>query len=103
MTRFNEYERIRKLKKGWNISHKYSTILLNNLEKVDLKMIMSIYGSFITHLKSQKINYKDKEKYIECWKTMINTYNNSFKSQYIDYKKINTSIKQLNYVTHINQ
>jgi len=31
MTRFNEYERIRKLKKGWNISHKYSTILLNNL------------------------------------------------------------------------
>ena len=103
MTRFNEYERIRKLKKGWNISHKYSTILLNNLEKVDLKMIMSIYGSFITHLKSQNINHKDKEKYIECWKTMINTYNNSFKTQYIDYKKINTSIKQLNYVTHINQ
>ena len=103
MTRFNEYERIRKLKKGWNISHKYSTILLNNLEKVDLKMIMSIYGSFITHLKSQNINHKDKEKYIECWKTMINTYNNSFKTEYIDYKKINTSIKQLNYVTHINQ
>ena len=64
---------------------------------------MSIYGSFITHLQSQKINHTDKEKYIKCWKTMINTYNNSFKSQYINYKKINTSIKQLNYVTHINQ
>jgi len=93
---------VNNLKKGWNISHKYSTILLDNLEKINLEKIESIYGTFITHLKSQNLDYTNK-KYINCWKTMINTYNNAFKTQYINEKKIRLSIKQLNYVTHINK
>ena len=101
MTRLNQYEKRSKLKAGWNISHKYSTILLNNLEKINYEKIMSIYGSFIIELKSQNLEHKNK-KYINCWETMINTYNNAFKTQYINEKKIRYSIKQLNYITHIN-
>jgi len=102
MNRKIELERNYNLKRGWNISHKYSSILLSNLEKIDLEKIMSIYGAFITELKSQKLEHKNK-KYIDCWKTMINTYNNSFKTQYVNKKKIRLGIKQLNYTTHLNK
>ena len=53
-------------------------------------------------LKSQKLEHTNK-KYINCWKTMINTYNNSFKTQYVNQKKIRLGIKQLNYTTHLNR
>ena len=62
---------------------------------------MSIYGSFIIELKSQNLEHKNK-KYVNCWETMINTYNNAFKTEYINEKKIRGSIKQLNYVSYIN-
>ena len=101
INKLNEYEKRQKLKKSWNISHKYSTILLNNLEKINYEKIMSIYGSFIIELKSQNLEHKNK-KYVNCWETMINTYNNAFKTEYINEKKIRGSIKQLNYVSYIN-
>ena len=101
MNRKIEIERNYNLKRGWNVSHKYSSILLDNLEKIDIDKIMSIYGIFITELKSQKLQHKNK-KYIHCWETMINTYNNAFKKQHINIKKIRLGIKQLNYTTHLN-
>ena len=42
MNRKIEIERNYNLKKGWNISHKYSSILIDNLEKIDIDKIMSI-------------------------------------------------------------
>jgi hypothetical protein len=101
MNRQIELEKKNNLKRAWNISHKYSLILLDNLEKIDIEKIMSIYGTLITELKSQKLEHTN-EKYINCWETMINTYNNSFKTQYVNQKKIRFGIKQLNYTTHLN-
>lgn len=101
MNRKIEIERNYNLKRGWNISHKYSSILIDNLEKIDIDKIMSIYGIFITELKSQKLEYNNK-KYINCWETMINTYNNALKEQHINIKKMRLGIKQLNYTTHLN-
>ena len=62
----------------WKISRKYSSILMKNINSVDLYNICcSIYGQYITELKSKNLQLKDKcnniKKYIQVWETMINT------------------------------
>ena len=83
---------------NYNISHKYSTILLNNLDKITLEKTLVIYGSFISELKTHGLNIKNK-KYLTCWQTMINTYKNILKRQYYDKSRVNFCIKQLHYTT----
>tara|TARA_Y100001958_G_scaffold153762_1_gene141683 strand:- start:5604 stop:5918 length:315 start_codon:yes stop_codon:yes gene_type:complete len=83
---------------GWKISHKYSTILLNNLNKITLEKTFVIYGSFISELKTHDLYIRNK-KYLTCWETMINTYKNIFKKQFFDKSKVNFCIKQLHYNT----
>ena len=86
---------------GWSISHKYSNILLNNLNKITLEKTLIIYGSFLSELKTHGL-YITNKKYLTCWETMINTYKNILKKQFTDISKINFCIKQLHYNTTLH-
>lgn len=61
----------------WKISRKYSSILMKNINSGDLYNICcSIYGRYITELKSKNLQLKDKhniKKYIQVWETMVDT------------------------------
>lgn len=62
----------------WNISHKYSGILMKNIDSNDLyTLCCSIHGQYITELKSKNLQLKDKnhniKNYIQVWDTMMNT------------------------------
>tara|TARA_Y100001958_G_C20706004_1_gene209883 strand:- start:9 stop:338 length:330 start_codon:yes stop_codon:yes gene_type:complete len=62
----------------WDISHKYSSILMKNLNSGDLYTICcSVYGQYLTELKSKRLQSKDKKgrikNYIQVWSTMLNT------------------------------
>lgn len=63
-----EFNRKNNLKKYWNVSLKYSTILLNNIDNKNLHLIInSIYGSFLKELKSNKLlDFKNN------WKELLN-------------------------------
>ncbi len=57
----------------WNISHKYSGILMKNIDSNDLyTLCCSIHGQYLTELKSKNLQLKDKN-YIQVWSTMLNT------------------------------
>jgi len=59
--------------KCWNISLKYSNMLVKNINSRDLYTICcSVYGQYLTELKSKKLPIKNKN-YIQVWDTMINT------------------------------
>lgn len=95
LIRYNDY------RNGWNISHKYAKILLNHLDKLDINKIETIYGNFISELKSNSLDYK-KKRYFVCWETMIKTYKNIHKLEIINKSKINFCVKQLHYITFLN-
>ena len=62
----------------WNISHKYSSILMKNIDSNDLySLCCSVYGQYLTELKSKNLQLKDKnhniKNYIQVWSTMLNT------------------------------
>tara|TARA_Y100000389_G_scaffold176877_1_gene188709 strand:- start:463 stop:792 length:330 start_codon:yes stop_codon:yes gene_type:complete len=62
----------------WKISCKYSSILMKNINSCDLYNICcSIYGQYLTELKSKKLQLKDNKhntkNYIQVWLTMLNT------------------------------
>lgn len=94
--RYNNYIREYNDKLSWNISLKYSKYLLNNINKPNLdNLCYIIFKQYISELNSNKLNIKNK-KYINIWKTMLNTINNNNNN----IKR--NSIKQLNYVSIIN-
>jgi hypothetical protein len=62
----------------WKISHKYSSNLIRNINSRDIYNICcSIYGQYLTELKSKNLQLKDKQhnikNYIQIWDTMVNT------------------------------
>jgi len=62
----------------WNISHKYSKILIKNIDSKDIYTICcSIHGQYITELTSKNLPLKNKKHtiktYIQIWETMLNT------------------------------
>ena len=59
-------------KEIWNISLKYSTILMNNKSKLDT-IFSSVYGEYINELKMKKLNHNNKNlKHIMIWETLSN-------------------------------
>lgn len=73
-----EYNQKENYDECWNVSHKYSSILMKNINSGDLYNICcSIYGQYLTELKSKKLQLRDKKcnnkKYIQVWLTMLNT------------------------------
>lgn len=62
----------------WKISHKYSHVLMKNINSDDLYNICcSVYGEYLTELKSKELQLSDKKgrnkNYIQVWLTMLNT------------------------------
>ena len=62
-----------KYKEAWNISKKYSQVLINNITKKHIfDLIHEVYKQYINELKHKQINYKDK-RYHQIWETMLQT------------------------------
>ena len=62
----------------WKISHKYSSVLMKNIDSHDLYTICcSVNGQYLTELKSKRLQLSDKKgrnkNYIQVWDTMLNT------------------------------
>ena len=95
-----EYELKHKddIENGWKICLKYANIIYENISKDNIsEIIYSTDGEFIKELKSNRLRTDNKMKYMRCWNTMINTHSN-YKSTDI----VKNSIRQLQYVSHIN-
>ena len=63
---------------AWNLSYKYSTILLNKINHKNIfELCFSIHENYINELKQKKIIKsikKNKNKnYIQVWNTMLNS------------------------------
>jgi predicted DNA-binding protein (UPF0278 family) len=67
-----------KYKEAWNISKKYTTILIEHENKNEhLDIAANIYYQYISELKYKDIDVRVKNNYIQSWNTMINTVNNN--------------------------
>lgn len=67
-----------KYKEAWNISKKYTTILIEHENKNEhLDIAANIHYQYISELKYKGIDTKVKNNYIQVWNTMINTVNNN--------------------------
>ena len=59
---------------GWNISKKYTDILMEHSENdKNLGMCFSIHGQYMNELKNKCIPIDKKINYIQCWDTLLNT------------------------------
>ena len=57
----------------WNISHKYSSKLMNNIDKKNLYLsCYTQYNQYINELTYKKLTIIDRN-YIQIWDTMLNT------------------------------
>ena len=69
-----EIKRNKKISDAWNISKKYTSILINNSKNDrNINVFPIIYGQFINELRNKKIIYSDTKNYIQCWNTTLNT------------------------------
>lgn len=76
-----EKEVIQKMnhKTAWKLSKQYSQELVNNLDHKNLpEVVESIYGQYISELKSRGLMNKQKN-YLQVWLTMLNTVQNNKK------------------------
>ena len=74
MTRAEEVSRYLIYKDGWNVSQKYSRMLMNHIDSYDLCGVYeSIYNQYKRELYSKKIPMNPHKKYIQVWETMKNT------------------------------
>lgn len=68
-----EKKRNDKVRDAWNISLKYSTILMDNSKNDNFfNIYFSIYEEYLSELKRKRINFEDKN-YFKIWETMVNT------------------------------
>ena len=67
-----------KVRDAWNISKKYSQILMNNQKNdKNLSMCFVIHGQFINELRNKKLKFTKDNNYIQCWNTLLNTILNN--------------------------
>jgi len=58
---------------AWKLSNQYSQELVNNIDHKNLlEVVDSIYGQYISELKSRGLLNKHKN-YVQVWVTMVNT------------------------------
>ena len=61
-----------KYKESWNISYKYSSILMKNIDNENIyEICLTIYHQYLNELKFKDLNMK--RNYTQIWETMINT------------------------------
>lgn len=59
---------------AWDISKKYSNILMNNSKNdKNLEICFAIHSQFITELRTKGLNNKNNKNYIQVWDTLLNT------------------------------
>jgi len=64
---------------AWNISYKYSSILLKKISHEDIFLLcFSIHKQYLNELKNKKINYNKDKNYIQVWNTMINSMKKNY-------------------------
>lgn len=69
----NELVKKKDVVNAWNISLKYSTILMDHYESDDFfDIVYNIYDEYLSELKRKQINLKGKN-YLQIWETMIKT------------------------------
>ena len=72
--RSKEQQKRGKYLEGWNISKKYTEILMEHSENdKNLGMCFSIHGQYMNELKNKHIPRDKKINYIQCWDTLLNT------------------------------
>jgi len=70
--RKTELNNMMKYREGWELSNKYSKILMNHIMNDNLYEIsLTIYSQYMNELKNKKIN--TSKNYVQIWETMINT------------------------------
>lgn len=68
-----ETRRNDRVRQAWDISLKYSTILMDNSKNDNFfNIYLTTYGEYLSELKRKRINFKDKN-YVKIWETMVNT------------------------------
>ena len=64
----------------WNLSLKYSKLLMKNINSPELyNLCLGIYSQYVKELNSRKLPYHNKN-YLQVWETMINTVKKDEKS-----------------------
>lgn len=63
---------------AWDISKKYSHILMNHSKNdKNLEMCFAIHSQYISELKMKRINLSNTKNYIQVWDTLLNTLLNN--------------------------
>ena len=97
--RDKEYNRKQNIKKGWQISKKYSKILEKKKDSSSIGIIiLNMYEKFKNDLKSNHLDNTNKKKYNRCWITLVNTCNNPKNNVEV----IRNALHIFNYTIHIN-
>lgn len=64
----------RKYRLGWEISKKYTDILMfNSKDDKNLGMCFAIHSQFMNELKNRNVPRGKKINYVQCWDTLLNT------------------------------
>lgn len=72
--RGSEMNNFNDVKQAWNISKKYTTILMDNQNNDNfIDMFYTIHGQFLSELRNKKLNRNNKKNYIKSWNTVLNT------------------------------
>ena len=72
--RSKEISNFNGVKDAWEISKKYTTILMKNQKNDDFITIFTvIHNQFISELRNKKLNRTSKKNYIQCWNTTLKT------------------------------
>jgi len=96
--RDKEYIRDQQIKKGWKISNRYSKILEKNKASSSIDIIiLNTHKQFMNDLKSNNLDKSNKQKYIRCWSTLVNTCNNPKNN--IDV--VRNALSIFNYTNHL--
>jgi len=78
--RNEEFRKQQKIINAWNISNKYTRILMEhekNDESIDI--FDNIYHQYLSELKHKKIDTSNKKNYIKIWITTCNTLHHNIK------------------------
>jgi hypothetical protein len=76
--RQNKYDKKKRYKEAWNVSKKYTSILIDHENKNEhLDIAANIHYQYISELKYKGIDTRKKNNYIQVWDTMTNTVSNN--------------------------
>jgi len=69
--RGTEMNNFKNVKDVWNISKKYSSILMDNDNSIN--MFYTIHEQFLSELRKKRLDRNNKKNYIKLWNTVLNT------------------------------